>query len=276
MMLTIDNDTVRRYIPNVLCEVDSEIPLVNKLYPFLEAAKRRLAESLVGYLTDLPEDVEEMMMRYVVTTAFADAAPSLDIVLTPSGFGVISTNSMAPASKERVERLILSLRSSADLILVSLVHALHQHAPWRESPIGAAYCSTFYSDFDDVSRRGGEGNLFDRWRRLSGFALEFEEALADRCLGRNLLSQLRDGFNSREIPAGHPVVALIRQAQIRYIDKCEAGMIGTPHNFIWTLCRPIVARVKLDDDLRAIWEAEKGELFAYKGFKNDIKGGFFF
>ena len=64
-------------------------------------------------------------MRVVVTKAYADALPSLDIVVTPTGIGVVNTETIAPASKERVERLVKPLRDilhDNPTLLVDLCH----------------------------------------------------------------------------------------------------------------------------------------------------------
>lgn len=41
-----------------------------------------------------------------------DIVPSLDLVLTPNGFGIVSNQNVAPASRDRVARLIASLEKS--------------------------------------------------------------------------------------------------------------------------------------------------------------------
>lgn len=44
--------------------------------------------------------------RFVVHRTVANIAPLLDLVMTQTGFGIVSTNNLAPASAERVERFI--------------------------------------------------------------------------------------------------------------------------------------------------------------------------
>ena len=54
------------------------------------------------------------MARIVAFDAFRNAVPHLDLILTPNGFGIVNNSNIAPASKERVERLIASLLSNRD------------------------------------------------------------------------------------------------------------------------------------------------------------------
>ena len=48
--------------------------------------------------------------RAVYATAAYNALPTLDLVATPNGFGVVSNQNIAPASKERVAAFRESLR----------------------------------------------------------------------------------------------------------------------------------------------------------------------
>ena len=54
------------------------------------------------------------MARIVAFDAIRSSIPHLDIILTSNGFGIVNNSNIAPASKERVERLIASLLSNRD------------------------------------------------------------------------------------------------------------------------------------------------------------------
>jgi hypothetical protein len=69
-------------------------------------------------------EVKEEWVATVVYTAFANAIPMLDLVLTPNGFGVVSTNQVAPASRERVTALRQSCMEARALHLDNLLLAL--------------------------------------------------------------------------------------------------------------------------------------------------------
>lgn len=82
-----------------------------------------LADSPYRHGATLTELREEWVAA-VVYTAFVDAIPMLDLVLTPNGFGVVSTNQVAPASRERVTALRQQCRVARakhiDKLLLSL------------------------------------------------------------------------------------------------------------------------------------------------------------
>lgn len=72
----------------------------------------KLAELEVSLLEPAEERIEDLVKaikRFVATAAYHDAIPQLDLVLTSTGFGVVSNQNVAPASAERVERLLQSL-----------------------------------------------------------------------------------------------------------------------------------------------------------------------
>lgn len=57
-----------------------------------------------------------------------EAIPHLDLVLTPTGFGIVSNQSTAPASRERVDTLREQLRHSATIHEdIAITHALREH-----------------------------------------------------------------------------------------------------------------------------------------------------
>lgn len=85
----------------------------------------------------VPQAFEEqhpaLVEAYIYRSAAYEALPSLDLILTDSGFAVVSNQNLAPASRERVAALRESLRQQAsdarDLLLISLF----QDEEWRET-----------------------------------------------------------------------------------------------------------------------------------------------
>lgn len=59
--------------------------------------------------------LEIAIRRFVCSRALYIMVPQIDLVLTPTGFGVVSNQNVAPASAERVAKLIDSLRVYSDL-----------------------------------------------------------------------------------------------------------------------------------------------------------------
>ena len=75
----------------------------------------------------------DLLESYIYRSAAYEALPSLDLILTDSGFAVVSNQNLAPASRERVAALRESLRQQAsnarDILLINLC----QDTEWRET-----------------------------------------------------------------------------------------------------------------------------------------------
>ena len=137
----ITNDAqLRRYMPNVFATAQGETPLFDKVLPWLETAERWLFQQFIGntFEPSLLAMGENEPVRLTATCVVAHeamlrAVPSLDLVLTPNGFGIVSNQNVAPASRERVSRLIASLETSRDNAIEQLIMYL-----FRETPTSAA------------------------------------------------------------------------------------------------------------------------------------------
>lgn len=89
---------------------------------------------------DAPAETKEerlcqAALRFVIARGFHDAVPHLDLVLTPTGFGVVSNQNVAPASADRVERLRQQmLRQSMDAY-EDVLSILREFEEWHTSPM---------------------------------------------------------------------------------------------------------------------------------------------
>ena len=113
--LIINDQQLRRYLPNAFDTVEGETPFYGKIMPWLDQAERCVMNQFIGSdlapeLTAMPETEPLRTCANLVTVheAFMRAVPSLDLVLTPNGFGIVSNQNVAPASPHRVARLLAS------------------------------------------------------------------------------------------------------------------------------------------------------------------------
>ena len=111
-----DNDTLKKYVPNTLKAVAGELSLFDKIQYHLLQAEQWLTATFVS--SDTMSRIRSYsdstpLLHYcrIITAAEAmlHAVPQLDLILTPNGFGIVSNQNVIPASKERIERLLLSL-----------------------------------------------------------------------------------------------------------------------------------------------------------------------
>ena len=108
----------------------------------LDTAQQDLVADIIG--TDLEAQLEnraeadaallKLCQRIVSIAAFLASIPELDVVLTAAGFGVVSNQDMAPASKERVAALTAALQKRLDESkdrLVTFLMKTEAYIAWR-------------------------------------------------------------------------------------------------------------------------------------------------
>lgn len=136
-----------------------------------------------GQHQQLTEDVK----RWVALQAFLAVFRQLDLVLTPTGFGVVSTNQMAPASKQRVDALIGHLRDSALRAHGQLLDSLCKVQGWGATDQARENIDTLFFDFRLLQKIQGPAVSHLDWQ-----AAQHSIAEADEMLRRKLSSQYMD------------------------------------------------------------------------------------
>ena len=131
----------------------------------LDVAQQNLVEYVIG--EDLEAQLErrsnddsrllKLCQRVIAVDAFLRSIPEMDLVLTDAGFGVISNQDVAPASKERIANLTTGLKAKLDEALDRLVSYLissGSYSEWRGTEQFARLSDGLiltYSDFKDVA-----------------------------------------------------------------------------------------------------------------------------
>lgn len=152
MILVIIKAQFEACVPSA---IDPESGLFDRVQPFLETADLMLRTGLLGddlytFLTDAfsPSSgassdgaplspasdfrqpatldmIANSVQHYIINRAMVLAIPQLDLILTSSGFGVVSSSQIAPASRDRVETLRRSCDRAAlywrDTLLLQLL-----------------------------------------------------------------------------------------------------------------------------------------------------------
>lgn len=262
------NEIIAECIPNTLLEVEGETPLAVKLAPWIQSAKNWLESEYLGPDDFLNEGDNARAVRIVVFKAFADAIPSLDLVVTPTGFGVVSTDSVAPASKDRINRLLESIRSQIDGELDLLLEFCHQYPEWRASERGKYFCATFLS-----SLRDNRKIVFESYDDMRNEAMHVESLMEERYLGHNLMTRLRNEYNSRKPYVYHDLANPVRSAVLNIVYPINNKSL---ENNLWHSCRPIIEMLHRFPEYYDIWKAEMGERFNQQPFINNIKGSYYF
>ena len=198
MLLITNDETLRRFMPNAFATVKGETPLFDKLAPWLASSEKWLQENFCGEASmneivamDDMNVVKSLASQIVVCEALRYAVPSLDLVLTPNGFGIVSNQNVAPASKERVERLIDSLHDTRDNAVELLLTSLRQMQSWTASPQCRWFTATLFPNIDLVSLCGVTKHRWEKYLELRSKVLDIEDSLAEEYFSHELMAVLR-------------------------------------------------------------------------------------
>lgn len=278
MATLITNDQqLRELIPNVFSNVKGETSLLDKVAPFIGSAEQWLINNfcslktfnvICGYTDD--NSTKTTGQRIVVCEALRNAVPSLDLVLTPNGFGVVSNQNIAPASKERVAHLISSLAEQRDDLLELFVPMLVGASKWKESEQYAFFSASLFPNIDLTSLCGTSANRWEKYLELRPKAIDIEDSLAEEFFSPELMNKFRLAVIGGTVSAtAEPVVRGIK-AQV--VDVLFGKPISTRRMV------DLVNIIRNDKNSFPEWHnSATAKLFAPPVFKNSKKSaGYFF
>jgi hypothetical protein len=194
-----DEATLRKYIPNAIATVKGETPLFDKLAPFLQNAELWVEQhitsaTVLSAIMDNEEDESSLVLcrQMVVAGAMMDAIPSLDVVLTPNGFGIVSNSNIAPASKERVRSLIDSMETIRDNTIEALLPFLMKREDWRDTEQGHFFQGTLFPNIDLTTLCGYSSHRWKQYLGLRHRTQQLEEQLAAEYISSEQLDVLHE------------------------------------------------------------------------------------
>ena len=275
--LITNDDTLRQYLPNVFATVKGEVSLFDKVKVDIDLAENWVIETFVstktfnticGYSDDNP--IKVITAKLIASEALRRAIPSLDLVLTPNGFGVVSNQNVAPASKERVYRLIGSLADYRDECIANLLPALVGASQWLTSSQASFFGETLFPDLAITDQVKGTGSKWECYLSLRPKILDIEASLAEEFFSPELMVQLRNEVLRRTHTANLSRVINAIRGQV--VDLLNGGTIRMRDMI------DVVNHIRCNPDLFPEWHAsETAKLFAPPVFRNEKKAsGYFF
>lgn len=286
MKFITSEEILRRYIPNVLQTVKGEVPLFDKLTSFLDIAEEWVAHTFTSQATFSTiagyadaNIIKTYAAKVVVCEAFKNAVPSLDLILTPNGFGIVSNSNVAPASKERVYRLVDSLEAERDNAIRLLLSSLPGEPSWMTSTQCEYFSATMFPNLNICDYLGVAHQQWKKYQEVRATLLEIEQHIATQFLGQEQLDVFR-----KEAMSPSSTSSLMKTV-IRSLQAAEAQMLkATLSPTAPSACIPPTALVSIVNCIRTHptefpqWHASPiAELYKpgiYENKKND-KGYWF-
>ena len=275
--LITNDDTLRQYLPNVFATVKGEVSLFDKVKVDIDLAENWVIETFVstktfnticGYADDKP--IKVITAKLIASEALRRAIPSLDLVLTPNGFGVVSNQNIAPASKERVDRLIASLDDYRDECIGNLLPALGGETQWLTSSQASFFGETLFPDLALTDQVKGNGSKWEKYLEHHSQVIDLEASLAEEWLSPELMSALRSENLRGDLTAKRSEI--VRQVKAQVVGYLRSGSFNSRR------LADIVNRIRENEDDFPEWhQSETSKLFAPPVFRNEKKSkGYWF
>lgn len=207
MTIINDNATLSKYIPNVVTAVEGEDNLFTKIHVHLLLAERWFFGNVCKEAA-LTEELMPLARTVVAAEAFRNAIPSLNVILTANGFGIVSNTSVAPASKERTADLAEALVAQRDNAIEQIVMELQA--------VGTLFAGLLFRGFEAQRMQGITTNLFDKFReqRLKLFVIQ--DTIADEVISTEVLDEMRAAVYTDEA---------VRPIKLNFLFAAVPGII---------------------------------------------------
>jgi len=186
----ITKEVFEKYVPAAKTPANDTSVYSRMVEPMRRAYSSIVREMIGAGLVSRAEEDQEtrgIISDLVANTAFAQTARSLDLVVTATGFGVVSTESTAPASKSRVDSLLAEVRLKEYELRESLTDKLVGIEGWGDSPLSHRVIDTLFWRISHMRELTTLEYSADRWLWASAQAVD-----ADRLLRRETGDELMD------------------------------------------------------------------------------------
>ena len=176
--------------------------------PYLRKAETWLTRNFLGEdfmcgMEAAPETdaLRALCCHITALDALRRAIPSLDLILTPNGFGIVSNQNIVPASADRVNRLIESLLSNRDDLASDLLLKLAVTSSWQSSVQAAYFGATLWPNLELATLAGHSADKWTHYKSLRLRAITIEQELAENFISEELMARLRRNMLLQQVTA---------------------------------------------------------------------------
>lgn len=253
MKIITTDEQLRAFVPNVFVSVAGEPTFFQKLEPFLLSAETWAEQRITGpaALDEMaqmqPERIElHLLSVIIVSEAFRQAVPSLDLVLTANGFGIVSNTNVVPASKERITRLVDSLESTRDDAISSVLPYLDKLDGWANTEQQKWFKATLFPMPSMIVKLGYSTKLWQSYLSVLDQFSVVETEIAEQWLSPEYMQLLRSyGLNESAAPAPdrrildgvrRAVLSAVKNSRlpVPLLDSLVNYIIGHPEEYqVW-------------------------------------------
>lgn len=278
MILITSDDQLRALIPHVMATVEGEPTLLETLANNIDQAETWLATNITSApILDAIADqdntsMKDLCCRIVANEAFRSAIPSLDLILTPNGFGIVSNSNVIPASRDRVERLMDSLEQTRDQAIEQLLSLLAVHEEWRTTEQGKFFAATLFPTPAVCYQLAIRQHVWDEYQKMHARLIKIENVLADTYFSQEQMTIFRtkvlDGLRNCH-PLEEHVIRSLQSYEMMLVTDIQVH----PQSFY-----DLVNIIREHEELFPAWHSSPvAQLYTPAVFKNKKEaGGYWF
>lgn len=184
--------------------------------------------------SDRLSSLQSAVRKHVCASAYIDAIPQLDLVLTPTGFGVVSNQNVVPASAERVRTLRAQLVRQRDIYFDDILDFARPFVDWSESAEGRRLFGRLFWRADQMRSFGvanpARSDLAERIPDIDYAAGEISRRLSPELYEALCLAESRDSVT----PMQSIVITMWRQATVAHArhDGSYNGFVDQMLRFV--------------------------------------------
>lgn len=274
-MIINDQNTLQKFLPNQVVTVDGELTLFDKVQNQLALAEEWAEQYVTGeqlyeqISADKNSTAWHQLASLVANRALVQALPTLDLILTPNGFGVVNNSNVVPASRDRVDRLLASLLAARDRALDFLLDSLCTMPDWQDSTGYNWWTGCFVQRLSQVAEVVPDSkDLYEDYLKLRLRAVYVEAELECKFFGP-LMPRWRRALATKENDYDVDLAESV-QAEVIALLKGEQPHIN--------MLRDIVQYVRTNPDKFPEWESSQlAKQWSPEKFTNQKKSkGFWF
>jgi hypothetical protein len=199
-------DTIEKFVEAVPTASGTEFQAIK---PFVYEADADVIASLIG--VDLYNHIEAksnddrmnvILRNLIASDAYAKSIPFVDLIQTSNGFAVVNNSNVAPASKERVERLIAqcvrTVDTCTDLLINQVLLDTNARTEWAKFDGFKELTSCFFLTGKDWSTFSGQSNTGRvDFIKVKPSLLAFQKAVLEPAISKvyvdELIGKIRSG-----------------------------------------------------------------------------------
>lgn len=167
----------------ILAATNSESDVFESVEPYINEAKHQLFTLLMQQgieALDTNAELLRLSKKFLCEQGFLIAIPHLDIVLTGSGFGVVSNDHVAPASGERVKALTDAVGKAYDYTHTDIIKQLCKVTGWGSNQSVRIIVPHLMWNKRETEKRIGKEMLHSDWMKTSAELYDIQFKLAEQ------------------------------------------------------------------------------------------------